>query len=470
MVKAFNSKNLKEHGRFEDDMPDWMDDLVKISFKETRQLTLRPVTPMIMMARHWPVSLTSGKNCPPIWCPKFNSETQKFDLDYACHMHDDFGERWKAQKVIIFGAIVREWQEDGKKNPVGLIVLPGSTSVALVQIVGINKYDISDPQKGCDINVVNAKDAPPANQWQIQRTERTPLTDAEKAYKIPDLDKLSPDFGDPKFLAMFSKEMKRKLANFGYYVSPKDNDEEGWAAYKKDVGGQPYTDFPELAALVGDGKKDKDGKPSDSKKKKRADDDAPAGGKLRRQHEIVDDEDEAPPAKKSKAPPVDDDDDEADEDDEDEKPAPKKKIAPPPDDDDEDEKPAPKKKAAPPPDDEDDEDEKPAPKKKAAPPPDDDEDEAPPAKKSKSSADKDDDAEPPFDVDDDEDEKPKASKLKVLSAPDGVDEDWVEAYSITWKKNDDGKVVPKCFGVFAGAKKCKACPARKPCTIADVDG
>jgi len=434
MVKSFNSKSLKEHGRFEDDMKDWMDDLVKISFKETRQLTLRPVTPMIMMARHWPQSLTSGKPCPPIWCPKFNSETQKFDLDLTCHLHDDFGDRWKAQKVIIFGAIVREWQEDGKKNPVGLIVLPGSTSVALVQIVGINKYDISDPDKGCDLSVVNAKDAPPANQWQIQRTDRTPLSEEERAYKVPDLDRLSPDFGDERFLAQFSKEMKRKLANFGYYVSSKENGEEGWNGYKKDVNGQPYTDFSELAALVGDGKQGGGGgggggggnaKGADLFKRR----EEAATPKLKRHHDIVDEEEEPAPAKKVKPKaPVDEDVDDDDGD------------------DDEEDAPPPPKKAKP------------------APVVDDDEDEPAPVKKAKN---KDDDAEPPFDPD--EDEKPvKSAKSKQPGPPSGSEE-WSETFDIAWKKGDEGDDVPKCFGVFAGAKKCKACPVKKACMAADSE-
>ena len=415
MVKAFSSKNLREHGKYDDDMKDWLDELPQISFKETRQLTIRPVTSFIMMARHWPVVLTNGKNTPPMWCPKFNSETQKFDLDYACCLHDDFGDRWKAQKTIIFAAIVREWQEDGKKNPVGIIVLPGSTSSTLVQIVGINKYDVSDQQKGCDLSVVYAKEAAAAQRWQIQRTDRSPLTDEEKAYRIPDLEKVSPDFGDPSFLAMYAKETKRKLSNFAYYVTPKGNDAEGWDAYKKDVNGQPYTDFPDLLALVGDGK-DKDGKDGKDAPKKKSFEDQPK--KLTRKHDVVDDEEEdTPPPKKAKAPPPDDEDDDV----------------PPPV------------------------------KKKAAPVEDDEEEDAPPPKKSKPA--KDDEAEAPFEPDE---EKPAPKKLKVLGPLDGA-EDWSETFSIQWKKNDEGDTVPKCFGVFAGAKKCKACPVKKACTAADSE-
>lgn len=434
MAKTFGSQNLKEHGRYDDDWKDWMDGLPNISFKETRQLTLRPITPMLMLARHWPRSLQSGKNCPPIWCPKFNEETQKFDLTLPCHLHDDFGDRWKAQKVIIFGAIVREWQEEGKKNPVGLITLPATASVTLVQIVGINKYDIADPQKGCDINVVNAKDAQPANQWQIQRTDRTPLTDDEKKYKVPDLDKLSPDFKNEKYFKEFTAAMKRKLAMFSYYVSPKPEGGDGWAGYKKDAKGQPYTDFPELAELVGDGKSN-DAEPK--RKKRGDDDDAPRGqssGKLKRQHDVVDDDEEeaAPPKKTKPKPPPDDEDDAVEEDEE----------------------------AA-----VEEEEDTPPPKKTKPKPPKDEEEEAP-FEAEEDEAEEEEEAPPP---------KPKPKALKQIEPLEGY-----EAWSanpakdgsvspIVWKIGEEGTPVPKCFGVFAGAAKCKGCPVRKPCMAADAE-
>lgn len=434
MAKTFGSQSLKEHGRYDDDWKDWMDGLPMISFKETRQYTLRPITPMLMMARHWPKSLQSGKNCPPMWCPKFNSETQKFDLTLPCNLHDDFGDRWKAQKTIIFGAIVREWQEEGKRNPVGLISLPGSASITLVQIVGINKYDVADPAKGCDINVVNAKDAPPASQWQIQRTDRTPLTEDEKKYKVPDLDKLSPDFGNEKYLKEFTAAMRRKLGYFSYYVTPKPEGGDGWAGYKKDPKGQPYTDFEELVELVGDGKSN-DAEPKRksrghdddddrSSRRRSRDDDDRDSGKLKRQHDVVDDEDDPPPpAKKTKPkPPVDEDEDAAAEDDA--------------------------------------------------------EEEAPPAKKPKPKPPKDEDDDPPFDADDAEEEEaaPPPPKAKKAVAPLEGYEEWSanpakdgSVSAMVWKIGEEGTAVPKCFGVFAGAPKCKGCPVRKPCMASDAE-
>lgn len=451
MAKTFGSQSLKKHGKYDDDWKDWMDGLPMISFKEVSQYTLRPLTPMLMMARHWPKSLQSGKNCPPIWCPKFNSETQKFDLDLPCHLHDDFGDRWKAQKCIIFGALVREWQEEGKKNPTGLVVLPGSASIALVQIVGINKYDIADPVKGCDLSVINAKDAAPAQQWQIQRVDRTPLTEDEKKFKLPDLDKLSPDFGDAKYLKDFSAAMKRKLAAFSYYVSPKEEGGEGWEGYKKDREGQPYTDFPELVALVGDGKQggSKDAEP---KRKARSNDDEPqrGGGKLTRHHDVVDDDDAPPPSKKPRPKPPEDDEAEAAASDEGEQESESAEDTPPPA-------------------------KKPATKPKPAP------------------VDKDEEDDPPFDTDDDadaasssdddaaEEEAPPPKKNPKPAAKAAVEPlEGSEAWSanpagdgsvpaMVWKIGPDGTSVPKCYGVFAGAAKCKKCPVRKACMAADAE-
>lgn len=310
MAKTLKSSSLKDQGKFGDEMKDWLDGQQMINFKEVRDRTLRPVSGFLVMARHWPVSLQSGKMCPPMWCPKLDSETQKFDASHRCHLHDDFGDRWRAQKVIIFAAIVREWQEENKKNPVGIIVLPGSMTQTLVKIVSINKYDVSDPAKGCDLSVTNAKEASAANRWQIQRTEKTPLTDEERQLVVPDLDKISPDFNDPAYFEEFSKSSKQKLANFFYYVTPRPEGGVGWEGYMKDVRGRPYTDFPELVDLVGDGKGSSGGSSDDKPKRRRheEDDDRPrkATSKASKRDDDEDDEDDA----KLKRRHVTDDDDE----------------------------------------------------------------------------------------------------------------------------------------------------------------
>ena len=410
MVKATTSHDLKEQGRYEDDWKDWMDGLPLISFKEVRQLTIRPVSHFILMARHWPQSLQSGKTCPPMWCSRFNSLTQKFDSENPCCLHDDFGDRWRAQRVIIFCAIVREWQEEGKRNPVGILVLPGGTSTSLKQINAINKYDIADPAKGCDLSIIHAKEAAPAQQWQIQRTDRTPLNEDETAYKVPNLEKLSPDFDDPKYMKEFSVAMRQKLTNISYYVTPKPEGGDGWGGYKKDVKGQPYTDFPELAALVGDGKT-KDAEP----KRRSFDDDTKTGktshNRLQRKHDIIDD---------------DDDDD---------------------DDDGEDNVVVSKSSKI-----EDDTDE-PAPPSKV--------------KKKRVQKTEEDDDIPPFDTE--EAPKPKKTKAPTEYAAWSADpaRDGTVA-PMLWKTNDEGAVVPKCWGVFAGAPKCRHCPVRKACMSADA--
>lgn len=447
MAKTFSSTSFGDHGKYEDDMKDWLDSQQMIKFKDVRSYTLRPVSPMLMMARHWPKSLQSGKDCPPMWCPKFSSETQKFDQAFACHLHDDFGDRWKAQKVVIFAAIVREWQEEGKKNPIGILVLPSTVVETIKQIVGINKYDIADPAKGCDLSVVYAKEAQATNRWSIQRTDRTPLTEDEMQFfeatskvKVPALDRISPDFGDKKFFDEFTKATKKKLSNFSYYVTSKPDGGDGWAGYKKDVNGQPYTDFPELAEIVGDGKQGF-GKQDSPSPRRRPEEE---NGKMVAKSRPADEDDDVPPAKLHRHHDVVD----ADED----TPPPKKTAA----------------KRAPADDVEDAEYTEAAPvvakKTKPKPEPVDDEDDDAAsmlAAKARKAA-KDEDAEPPFDVD-----EVKVKSKRAVCLPGA--EDWADEHDIVWRIGAQGTSVPTCFGVFEGASKCKApCPVRKGCKIADA--
>ncbi len=498
----------------DDENKDWLQasGAQQIKWSETPEVVIRPIGPILFMARHWPKSLMSGKNTPPIWCPKYNPLTNKFEDDRQCVMHDDFKDNWKAQKTIIFAAIVRDWQADGstpRKNPIAVMTFSWQAKDLLNKIVAINKFDISDPEKGCDISITyNAAAKGNTPRYLMMRTDRTPLTDAEKAMvdgtgkvKMPDLDKISPDFGDVEFTTEYNQQMKAKLAMFAYYVSRKDEDVagEGWDGFKKDVNGKPYTKFAELIGLVDDGSKKTNDKPK--RRRDEDDDDAPpARNKPPRDDDDADPElqrrrvvdDDAPAPKRNK--PRDDDEGSGDDDPEPEAKKPAKtpppepkpaaaakkpsKAPPPPEDDDgdadggDDDDDPPEAEAKKPvkapskaplaatsrnviADDDDPEPPK-KPNRKPPPPDEDDEDGDDPAAKVAARAKaKDEDAEPPFVPD----EKPKKK-----AAPRPGFEDWAEEFNIVWKVGDSGKSVPTCFPVFEDEDKCKGCVVRKACS------
>lgn len=164
-------------------------------------------------------------------------------------------------------------------------------------------YHMSDERFGCDLMIKYDKDAPPANQYDVQKSDRTPLTEEEKAYLLQDLSLL---IDEPTS----DEEVIR--------------DFESWAK-RNNV---------ELENMPTSSKKTK-AKDEELKKKK--------GRVVEDDDEDEEDEDDEPVAKKSKAKPApakkgkkvvdeddedeEDDDLEDDEDDEEEEEKPVKKSA-----------------------------------------------------------------------------------------------------------------------------------------------
>jgi hypothetical protein len=296
MARAHSFGNLQNSN--EDDIPDWLDQfsdqIVKV--ESGRDLTIRPVGPVLVLGQHWPKIPKSGTSTPPLWCPRFDPGEQKFVQDRPCPLHEDFEE--KAQKRLLFCAIVRDWQTGrrGRDNPIGIISLPGSVTADLLKIMKINRHDITDPEKGCDIMVSYDKSAAPAQKWGVQRVEATTLTDEEQAFEVPDLEASSPDFSDPEVAAEYARLMRSKMARWSYYVKPLNNGKRGWDGYKWALDGKPYTTFSELA---GDKADKQDDQPRSSRRQEArarpVDDDAP----VRRRP--VDDDDPSPEAEPAPA-------------------------------------------------------------------------------------------------------------------------------------------------------------------------
>lgn len=455
MAKTHGFVGLNPSQNNEDDaiLQDFLaeQNVVKFEGAGKTRFTIRPVGPVMVLARHWPKAPKSGKTMPPIWCPKFDLSTQKFDDKRVCPLHDDFND--KAQKVLVFAGIVREWQDGKQKkaNPVGVMIVPGSLANDIIEIVvRVQKNDdIADPKKGCDLLFSYDKTAAAAKKWGVQRIERTPLTEEEIEYDVPDLEELSPAFDDTDFCSEYAQALRSKMVRIGYYVKALDNGKDGWDGFKKDPDGEPFSNFPELAG-------NQKGDDTEPRRRDRDDRDSSSSS------------DKQPP---KRARPVDDDADEEVVEAKEEKPAAKKRPVDDDDDDDDDEadeqppKPA-KKKPAPEPVDEDgDEDED--------PPFDADEEEVP-AKKPKAAAGKkkpapvEEDAE---DAEDDEEEAPPpAKKVKDDKAGKKADKSgpaehkaWTADAGVTWISHAKHGHVPDCYGGFLSEPKCKKCPKRADC-------
>jgi len=309
----------------------WEDDVEWVQFPDGKQILIRVVGDVEVLARHW-IKTLSGKTFP-MWCPQLNSEEEKFDSKRPCPAHDDFDE--KAQKVLVGNCIVRSLQERGDDNPVRGFMLPHAVNDDIVAITEIIKSDPADPEKGVDLAVRYNSKTPGNKKWGIQRGDTTPLTKKEKAYNFYDFPNLAPNFKDDEVVAQYAKAMKEAMARNKYYVVQEQRVPEGarnpFKFFKGDANGRPWHEFKELVAFRNEqagedaqthkvrGSKDDDG----VEETIHDDDEAPPTKKSK----PVDDDDEAPPTKKSK--PVDDDDE-----------APPKKSKPVDDDDE-----APPKKA-----------------------------------------------------------------------------------------------------------------------------
>lgn len=188
-------------------------------------------------------------------------------------------------------------------------------------------FDVTHEKYGCDIRVKFKPKAPGTDKYSIDKDERTPLTDDEKAYLVWKLDETLLDVTGRMDAKQALEDFKR-MEIVGGDTPDDDDDGDGYS--------------------LGDDDEPKKGKKGKKKSKAFSDDD--------------DDEDDKPKKKKKSKPAFSDDDDE----DEDDKPKKKGKKSKSKSDDDDDEDDKPKKKA-----------------KKSKKSSDDDEDEAP--KKSKKS-------------------------------------------------------------------------------------
>lgn len=386
-------------------------------------ITLRPVGNVYIMGRHWPTIWKSfepgGKpKVYPTWCTKFDSITEEANPSRVCPLCDDFDQY--TEKLAICNVIIRKYQTGRSKreNPVVPVMWKHQdVDKTFKKAVEKFKADVADPAKGCDFTF----EYDPNNKkskWTIQREGQTPLSDEELEYAVTDFEGLIPDYGDFELMSEHAREMKKSIARSGYYVISLDNDEPGWAGYRCDMGGKPFTSFPDLAAIKA-GDRAAAARKASGAAPAASDNDMPAARRRR-----MDEPTEQPAPKvaaKAKAADIVDLDFEPSQ--------PKVK--------------APVVQAAP----------KPAPKAEAPEEPEG----------------------APFDVDEPVTTKkapspkpeaavspPETSTSSGIIAGPAKNDAWTKKFSIVWTQRD-GATVPTCYGQYEGVKKCMTCPQNSDC-------
>jgi len=267
---------------------------------------------VLPVRRHW-VNIIAGKDKREVKIPKicvaFDTTTEADKTGVHCPYCElaDGPEQFYLANVIVRSEqedaparlkMTPEEKESGFKNnsstswtPVRVLRITSGLAKKIQGLKDLNRvkskktgktltYDISDERYGCDIEVKYNSDAKGADKYQVQKGERSAITEDESAYLVYELnDSLLDEIGretEKEAAAEF-----KRMQIVGEDELPDEDEEEEMSLGKK--------------------------KKAPAKKRKPADDDE--------DDEDEDDEDEdEPPARKKKAPvkkrrPADDDED-----------------------------------------------------------------------------------------------------------------------------------------------------------------
>lgn len=190
--------------------------------------TVRIIGPVFAYCNIWFKIRTQkkpeGQNIPKL-CLDLDGETDTFATDICPYRASGRGReaKWYAVNVI-----VRSLQQDSRGNtlqfkrpeilkpsehhdfkgfwgdksmirntPVRVLIVPESAAEKIQNMRKLNKikgeaYDIGDAKFGCDIQIMDTE-KPGAAKYDVQKGDRTPLTDAERRYVIFPLDLLKPE-------------------------------------------------------------------------------------------------------------------------------------------------------------------------------------------------------------------------------------------------------------------------------------
>lgn len=327
--------------------------------KKAKWVQIRLFGPIVSSAQHWfKFSNAEGKEVNfPKDCLRWDSEEHGFDISKPCpycDLADKFGGKVvRAGKFFYSNAIVRDLQEDtpskikmtpeekksGFKNmesdswtPVRVVKIPISLARKLKSLAELNKakidgqlqvVDLSDYEHGCDVQVkYDAKVENPTDMYQVQKDERTPITEDEEGYLVFNIEEPLPK----EELASAKEEAKRIAKS----LSDLESDEEEEDEEEEDEEEEAPRSKKSSKASKTPEKKGK--KPPVDDDEEEEEEEEEEEDEEEEEEEDEDDEDEeeeeTPRSKKSskkpaakpskKKPPVDDDEEEEDDEDEEE--------------------------------------------------------------------------------------------------------------------------------------------------------
>jgi len=188
--------------------------------------SFRPVGGIWPVARHW-IEAKSGKFFP-MWCPKYNADTEEFEEGRDCAAHDA---GLRATRMALGNFIDRELQQKGDTNPIVVLSLPTTVMQAISGIIDLIGVDPADPVNGVDLYFKYDASQSGTDKYSVQRGDKCTLTTEEAAYDLFPLDEI--------YQPAKNADIKEALRRHGYYenVEPASTTES--VPISTDLGSPP---------------------------------------------------------------------------------------------------------------------------------------------------------------------------------------------------------------------------------------
>jgi hypothetical protein len=238
--------------------PRWEDKVRFYALPPGKWVKIRLISKLYTHVRHW---LKSKKNKNfPVLCLNYNPRINKFDKKVcpACaYVDPKSGENIRWSRLAYVNIIPRAVQKKEKDNPSEWrygMALSAMVCRKIAEITELEGHEPYDPKWGYDLEILYNPAADPSAQYNVQRGEKTKLSEQERNLELYDFAKLVEPIP--------AKEVQDIMDRFGYTGS----DDEGEA----DDGEDDLSDDSNDAS---DEARDKDKKRSKNKAKKDESDD-----------------------------------------------------------------------------------------------------------------------------------------------------------------------------------------------------
>jgi len=192
---------------------------------------------VIPVGMHWIDILTpklKKKMAIGTYCPNFNPETEKPDLDNGCRACE---EDVRLALRYVTNAIIRPLQEKGDRNPVRVIDLPVSVISNIIELQEANMVRLKDgsrkpaplnhPRFGCDVLIKYNPKKSGSEMYMVSKDQRTPLTKEERRYELIDLTPLEEELEKVDLIAKKVEDLMKRAVSDDR-KDETDNGEEEW--------------------------------------------------------------------------------------------------------------------------------------------------------------------------------------------------------------------------------------------------